>query len=333
MLLNFYYKNAPHLQRKRKSNIGICRFSVIQKDFKMTLPQQHFSFVAILGAPNAGKSTLVNQLVGAKVSIVSPKVQTTRSRIRGILVEEDTQLVLVDTPGIFKASRKFDRAMVASAWTESSESDQRLLLVDAQKGIDKNTASIIQQLVDNHQKAVLVINKIDLISKERLLPLIAALNAFPIFTDTFMISAQTGEQVDILKAYLLKQAPVGLWMFPEDQLSDLPNRLFAAEITREKLFMNLQQELPYTLAVETSLFQEQENGIRIEQTIYVEREGLKPIVLGKNGSMIKKIGEASRRELSYLLERPVHLFLFVKVKENWTTDPAQYSAWGLDYNA
>ncbi len=299
----------------------------------MTQTEQHFGFVAVLGAPNAGKSTLVNKLVGAKVSIVSPKVQTTRSRIRGILVKNNTQLILVDTPGIFKPSRRFERAMVASAWTEAGDCDQRLMLVDAQKGVDKNTLAILNQLALNNQKAILVINKIDLISKEQLLPLIVKLNEFKIFTDTFMISAQTGEEVDTLKAHLIKNAPVGFWMFPEDQLSDLPNRLFAAEITREKLFMNLQKELPYTLAVETTSFQEKNDSIRIEQTIYVEREGLKPIVLGRNGSMIKKIGEAARRELTYLFERPVHLFLFVKVKENWTADPAQYSAWGLDYNA
>ena len=293
---------------------------------------QHFSFVAVLGAPNAGKSTLVNRLTGAKVSIVSPKAQTTRSRIRGILVEGNTQLVLVDTPGIFKASRKFDRAMVASAWTESDDSDIRLLVVDAQKGIDKNTKSIIDSLIKNRQKAVLVLNKIDLLAKDKLLPLIASLNEYPIFTETFLISAQTGEKTDELKQYLLSRAPKGMWMFPEDQLSDLPNRLFSAEITREKLFMYLQQELPYTLAVTTTLFQERENGIRIEQTVFVERESLKPIVLGKNGAMIRKIGEAARKELTYLLERPVHLFLTVRVKENWSTDPARFAEWGLDYN-
>lgn len=294
--------------------------------------KQHFSFIAILGAPNAGKSTLINRLIGSKISIVSPKVQTTRSRIRGILMAKTTQLVLVDTPGIFKASQRFERAMVASAWTESAESDQRLVLIDAQKGLDKNAHNILLHLTENHQKAILVINKIDLVSKEELLPLIAQLNTFPIFTETFMISAQTGEQVEILKNYLIQQAPEGMWMFPADQLSDLPNRLFAAEITREKLFLYLQQELPYTLTVETTSFKEQKNGIRIEQTIYVEREGLKPIIVGKNGHMIKKIGESARKELSYLFEQPIHLFLFVKVKENWTTDPAQYSAWGLDYN-
>lgn len=294
---------------------------------------QHFGFVAVLGAPNAGKSTLVNRLVGAKVSIVSPKVQTTRSRIRGIMVDGQTQIVLVDTPGIFKPSRRLDRAMVASAWTESEDSDLRLLLVDAQKGVDKNTKSIIDNLEKNHQKTILVINKIDLISKDKLLPLIAALNKPDLFTDTFLISATTGENVEDLKKYLISKTPAGLWMFPDDQLSDLPNKLFAAEVTREKLFMALQQELPYSIAVETTLFKEQKNGIRIEQTIYVERMSQKSIVLGKNGSMIKKVGEQSRKDLGRLFEQPVHLFLFVKVKENWVEDPSQYAGWGLDYNA
>lgn len=293
---------------------------------------QHFGFVAVLGAPNAGKSTLVNRLVGSKVSIVSPKVQTTRSRIRGILVEDDTQIILVDTPGIFKPSRRLDRAMVASAWTESEDSDVRMLLVDAQKGVDKNTQAIITNLEKNNQKTILVLNKIDLVQKDKLLPLISALDK-PIFIETFMISANTGENVDELKKFLISKMPAGLWMFPDDQLSDLPNRLFASEITREKLFMLLQEELPYSVAVETTSFKEQSNGIRIEQTIYVERDGQKSIVLGKNGSMIKKIGEKSRMELTKLLETPVHLFLFVKVKQNWTEDRAQYSDWGLDFNA
>ena len=299
----------------------------------MDINEQHFAFVAVLGAPNAGKSTLVNQLVGSKVSIVSPKVQTTRSRIRGILVDKETQLVLVDTPGIFKPSRRLDRAMVASAWAESEESDLRLLVVDSSKGIDKDTRAIVDNLKKNKQKVILVLNKIDLISKDKLLPLIAELNQSKIFTDTFMVSAETGENVNELKQVLIDRAPKGMWMFPDDELSDLPNRLFAAEITREKLFMHLQQELPYMLAVDTTVFQEQKNSIRIEQTIYVARTGQKAIILGKGGSMIKKIGAAARYELSKLFEKPVHLFLFVKVKENWQEDPAQYSDWGLDFNA
>ena len=294
---------------------------------------QHFAFVAVLGAPNAGKSTLVNRLIGTKISIVSPKVQTTRSRIRGIFVEGDTQLILVDTPGIFKPGRRLDRAMVASAWTEAEDSDLRLLLVDAVKGIDKNTQSIISNLQNNKQRCILVINKIDAVSKDKLLPLIASLNKANIFSDTFLISAETGENVNELKNHLIAKAPKGMWMFPDDQLTDLPNRLFAAEITREKLFMALQQELPYSVAVQTTSFKEQKSGIRIEQTIYVEREGQKSIVLGKNGQMIKKVGERARYELSKLFEMPVHLFLFVKVKENWVDDQSQYSDWGLDFNA
>lgn len=292
-----------------------------------------FCFVAILGAPNAGKSTLVNRLIGSKVSIVSPKVQTTRSRIRGILVEGNTQLVLVDTPGIFSASQRFERAMVASAWTESDEADQRLLLIDAQKGLDKNTKSIITRLQTEKKKTVLVLNKIDLLPKSKLLPLIEELNGLKIFTDVFLISAKTGEQVDELKKFLIQKAPQGVWMFPEDQLTDLPNRLFAAEVTREKLFLMLQKELPYTLSVETTSYKEKDDAIRIEQTIYVEREGLKPIVLGRNGQMIKKIGASARQELTRLFEKEVHLFLFVKVKENWRQDPSQYKDWGLDFNA
>ena len=299
----------------------------------MEINKMKFCFVAILGAPNAGKSTLVNRLIGSKVSIVSPKVQTTRSRIRGILVEENTQLVLVDTPGIFSASQRFERAMVASAWTESDEADQRLLLIDAQKGLDKNTRAIISRLQSEKKKVVLVLNKIDLLPKSKLLPLIEELNELKIFTDTFLISAKTGEQVDELKMFLVQNAPQGVWMFPEDQLTDLPNRLFAAEVTREKLFLMLQKELPYTLSVETTSFKEKEDSIRIEQTIYVEREGLKPIVLGKNGQMIKKIGASARQDLSHLFEKEVHLFLFVKVKENWRQDPSQYRDWGLDFNA
>ena len=299
----------------------------------MNSADQRFAFVAVLGAPNAGKSTLVNRLVGTKVSIVSPKVQTTRSRIRGILMAEPVQLVLVDTPGIFKPSRRLDRAMVASAWTEAGDSDLRVLVVDASKPLDGETRSIVKTLEQNRQKTVLVLNKIDLVGKDKLLPLIADLNRSKIFTDTFMISAETGENVDDLKKYLIGKAPKGAWLFAADDVSDLPNRLFAAEVTREKLFMHLQKELPYMSAVETTDFREQKNGIRIEQTIYVARTGQKSIILGKNGAMIKKIGAAARFELSRLFDRPVHLFLFVKVKENWQEDPAQYTDWGLDFNA
>lgn len=290
-------------------------------------------FVAILGASNVGKSTLVNLLVGAKISIVSPKVQTTRSRVRGIVVEGNSEIVLVDVPGIFKPRRRLDRAMIATAWTEAEDADLCLLLIDAQKGLDETTQNIIDTLVKQKRQTTLVINKIDLIAREKLLPLIQKVKDIPIFDETFLISAKTGENVKELLAYLAQRMPKGPFMFPKDNLSDLPNRLFAAEITREKLFLNLQQELPYSVAVETTLFEEKENGIRIEQTIYVEREGQKAIIIGAKGSMLKKIGAAARFELSRIYEKPVHVFLFVKVKENWVNDPDRYTEWGLDFNA
>ncbi len=300
----------------------------------MTQPETKCGFVAVLGAPNAGKSTLVNLLVGAKISIVSPKVQTTRSRVRGIVMAGTSQIILVDVPGIFKPKRRLDRAMVATAWTESNDADVRLLLIDAQKGIDNNTTMIIDNLQKNDQKTVLVLNKIDLLEKEKLLPLIQQLKDIPIFTQTFLISAKTGENVKELLDYLAAHMPVGPYMFPEDNLSDLPNRLFAAEVTREKLYMHLQQELPYSLTVETTNWTQTAKGdIKIDQTIYVEREGQKAIIIGKNGSMLKKIGAAARYELTQLLGQKVHLFLFVKVRENWVNDPARYQEWGLDFNA
>lgn len=292
----------------------------------------YFAFVAILGETNAGKSTLVNRLVGSKISIVSPKVQTTRTRIRGILVEDKTQLVLVDTPGIFNPKRRFDRAMIASAFEEADESDICLLVVDAKKGLTEATQKLIDYLIQNKKKAILALNKIDALSKDKLLPLIAQFN-LPCFSETFLISAQTGENVDELKQALLKQAKPGPWLFEEDQLTDLPNRLFAAEVTREKLFLFLGQELPYAVAVQTTAFTENKGAFRIEQTIFVERDGQKSIVLGKNGTMIKKIGSAARAELTEIFERPVHLFLFVKVKQNWSDDRSQFTEWGLDFNA
>ena len=300
----------------------------------MTQPETRCGFVAVLGAPNAGKSTLVNLLVGAKISIVSPKVQTTRSRVRGIVMDGTSQIILVDVPGIFKPKRRLDRAMIATAWTESNDADVRLLLIDAQKGVDDNTTMIINNLQKNNQKTVLVLNKIDLLEKEKLLPLIQQLKDIPIFTQTFLISAKTGENVKELLDYLASHMPVGPYMFPEDNLSDLPNRLFAAEVTREKLYMHLQQELPYSLTVETTNWTQTAKGdIKIDQTIYVEREGQKAIIIGKNGTMLKKIGAAARYELTQLLGQKVHLFLFVKVRENWVNDPARYQEWGLDFNA
>lgn len=301
----------------------------------MDNPKTHCGFVAVLGAPNAGKSTLVNLLVGAKVSIVSPKVQTTRSRVRGIVVEGNTEIVLVDVPGIFKPKRRLDRAMVATAWTESDEADERLLLIDVKRGLDDDTARIIAQLEKDKRPTILVLNKIDTLPKEKLLPLIEKLKGYSIFKETFMISAKTGENVKELLNYLVSQMPPGAFMFPSDSLSDLPNRLFAAEITREKLYLNLQQELPYSVAVETNKFERnpEKGDIRIEQTIYVEREGQKAIIIGKGGTMLKKIGSAVRYELTQIFECPVHVFLFVKVRENWVNDPERYSEWGLDFNA
>lgn len=289
--------------------------------------------VALLGASNVGKSTLLNLMVGAKVSIVSPKVQTTRSRIRGIVVEEASEIILIDVPGVFKPKRRLDRAMVSAAWSEAKDADERLLVVDAVKGLDDDTLHILKHLNDRKQTAILAINKIDLIEKDKLLPLIEKFRPFDVISDTFCISAKNGEGVKDLMKFLADKIPEGPFMFPEDNLSDLPNRLFAAEITREKIFLNLQQELPYASAVETTVWENTDKDIRVHQNIFVERSGQKAIVIGKGGKMLKKIGSAARFELEKAFEKPVHLFLFVKVKENWTDDPDRYQEWGLDFNA
>ena len=291
-------------------------------------------FVTLLGAPNAGKSTLVNTMVGAKVSIVSPKVQTTRSRVRGIVVKDDCEIVLVDTPGIFKPKRRLDRAMVAAAWQEAEYTDLRVLMVDARRGVDDDTRAIVDSLKKNKLAAVLVLNKIDLVKPEKLLELSAQLNALHDFSETFMLSASTGEGVKEFENRITAQMPESPFMFPADQVSDLPNRLLAAEITREKLYMNLNQELPYVTTVLTDSWKDLDNGaIRLDQTIYVEREKQRQIVLGKNGAMIKKIGMQARKELEDLFECRVHLFLFVKVREKWGDNPELYRPWGLDFNA
>lgn len=291
-------------------------------------------FVTLLGAPNAGKSTLVNTMVGAKVSIVSPKVQTTRSRVRGIVVKDDCEIVLVDTPGIFKPKRRLDRAMVAAAWQEAEYTDLRVLMVDARRGVDDDTRAIVDSLKKNKLAAVLVLNKIDLVKPEKLLELSAQLNALHDFSETFMLSASTGEGVKEFENQIAAQMPESPFMFPADQVSDLPNRLLAAEITREKLYMNLNQELPYVTTVLTDSWKDLDNGaIRLDQTIYVEREKQRQIVLGKNGAMIKKIGMQARKELEDLFECRVHLFLFVKVREKWGDNPELYRPWGLDFNA
>ena len=291
-------------------------------------------FVTLLGAPNAGKSTLVNTMVGAKVSIVSPKVQTTRSRVRGIVVKDDCEIVLVDTPGIFKPKRRLDRAMVAAAWQEAEYTDLRVLMVDARRGLDDDTRAIVDSLKKNKLAAVLVLNKTDLVKPEKLLELSAQLNALHDFSETFMLSASTGEGVDEFENRIAAQMPESPFMFPADQVSDLPNRLLAAEITREKLYMNLNQELPYVTTVLTDSWKDLDNGaIRLDQTIFVEREKQRQIVLGKNGAMIKKIGMQARKELEDLFECRVHLFLFVKVREKWGDNPELYRPWGLDFNA
>ncbi|CCQ73576.1 GTPase Era [Magnetospira sp. QH-2] len=291
-------------------------------------------FVAILGAPNVGKSTLLNQLVGAKVSIVSPKVQTTRTRVLGIRLEGSSQLVFIDTPGIFEPKRRLDRAMVAAAWGGAADADSAMLLVDSARGIDKDTRGIIERLAESKRQVLLVLNKVDLVKKQDLLTLAAELHETELFSDTFMVSAQTGDGVTDLAAFLGARVPEGPWMFPEDQISDMPMRLLAAEVTREKLYLNLHQELPYHAAVETESWTEKPDGsAEVRQVIYVQRDGQKGIVLGKGGKKIKAIGAASRLELEAMLEQKIHLFLFVKVREKWGDDRERFSEWGLDYDA
>lgn len=291
-------------------------------------------FVALLGAPNAGKSTLTNNFVGSKVSIVSPKAQTTRTTVKGIGIWGNTQIIFLDTPGIFKPKRRLDRAMVASAWGGVGDADITALVVDAKRGFDDETRAIIAKLKENKIPAVLVLNKVDLVSGEMLLQLCAALNDAYAFAETFMVSALNGKGVDDFYDYLAAHLPESPWYYPEEQMSDLPLKLLAAEIVREKLFLYLRQEVPYALTVEPELWERRaDNSVRAEMTIYVERDSQKQIVLGRGGTMIKKIGQAARRELEELLEDRIHLFLFVKVRENWGDDPARYADWNLDYRA
>jgi len=291
-------------------------------------------FVALVGAPNAGKSTLLNQLVGTKVAIVTPKVQTTRSRVLGIVIEGAAQIVFVDTPGIFEPKRRLERAMVAAAWAGADDADLVCVLVDAsRRGLAGETELIVERLRADDRKAVLILNKIDAVDRPRLLKLAETLNATKVFSDIFMVSALTGDGVGDLRRFLAAAVPEGPWLFPEDQISDMPMRLLAAEITREKLFMHLHEELPYSIAVETEAWEEKEDGsVRIAQVVYVERESQKGIVLGAGGRMIKRIGSEARRELMEILETTVHLSLFVKVRERWTDDPDRYRDWGLDFN-
>jgi len=298
----------------------------------------HCGFIAVLGAPNAGKSTLVNAMTGAKVSIVTPKVQTTRTRILGICIAGDSQLVFVDTPGIFEPRQRLERAMVAAAWRGAAEADLVVVLVDAaraaMRGLDEDTKRIIDGLAHAGRQAVLALNKIDLVKRERLLAIADEARAAALFTDTFMISALTGDGVGDLRRHLAAHLPAGPWLFPEDQLSDMPERLLAAEITREQLFLRLHDELPYALAVETERWENFKDGsAKIEQTIYIRRPSQKAIVLGKGGRLIKAVGAAARRELETLLDRRVHLFLHVKVRDTWAEEPARYREWDLDYDA
>ncbi len=291
---------------------------------------QRFGFAAIIGAPNAGKSTLVNQLAGSKISIVSHKVQTTRARIRAIIVEGQSQVVLVDTPGIFVPRRKLDTAMVDNAWAGASEADAVVVLVDARRGIDEQVERILAHLTQEKRKAMLVINKTDLVRHEELLPLAQKLNdAFP-FTETFMVSALTGSGIDKLKQRLVGMMPEGPWHYPEDQIADVNLRFLAAEITREKIYERLHEELPYSSTVETETWEEMKDGsVKIKQAIFVARDGQKAIVVGKGGQMAKTLGQLARADMEKAFGRRVHLFLFVKVRENWAEDPERLRMMGL----
>ena len=288
-------------------------------------------FIAIIGAPNVGKSTLVNALVGTKVAIVSHKVQTTRVPLRGIAIAGASQLVFIDTPGLFQPRRRLERAMVEAAWSGVADADLVAFMLDAAHGLDAAAISIIDALKEKKAAPLLVLNKIDRVPKPRLLKLAAEANARLPFAATFMLSALDGNGVDDLKAYLARQVPEGPWHFPADEVSDAPLRLLAAEITREKIYQRLHDELPYRTAVETTAWQEKKNGVRIEQTIFVERDSQKSIVLGKGGQMIKQLSSEARQELAEILGSPVHLFLFVKVRQDWEDDPERYLQMGLTF--
>jgi GTP-binding protein Era len=289
-------------------------------------------FVALIGAPNAGKSTLLNALVGSKVSIVSPKVQTTRSLVRGIALHGKTQIVFIDTPGIFAPKRRLDRAMVTAALTGAADADLAALLVDAKKGLDDETRAIITKLKEMPQPKILILNKIDLVKRDTLLALTQAANELIPFERTFMISAMKSDGVPDLLAYFAERLPAGPWHYPEDEITDIPLRQMAAEITREKLFLRLQQELPYQSTVETDSWKElRDRSVRIEQSIFVERESQRKIVLGEGGQMIKSISMEARRDIERAIEQKVHLFLHVKVREGWENDPERYRAQNLEF--
>ncbi len=297
-------------------------------------PATRSGFVALIGAPNAGKSTLLNRLVGAKVSIVTHKVQTTRAIVRGIVNHGPAQIVFVDTPGIFKPRRRLDTAMVTTAWGGAKDADIDLVIIDAERGLKGDALALVEKLGDIHRPKILVLNKVDRVQPETLLTLAERANELAAFERTFMVSALTGSGCEAILDYLADALPNGPWYYPEDQISDLPMRQLAAEITREKLYLRLHQELPYSSTVETERWEEKQDGsVRIEQVIYVERDSQKMIVLGEKGQTIKAIGSASRKEISDILEQKVHLFLFVKVRENWVNDPERYREMGLDFPA
>ncbi len=304
------------------------------KDNDNKITNSRSGFVALIGAPNAGKSTLLNHMVGTKISIVTHKVQTTRARVIGVTIANDTQIAFIDTPGIFKPKRRLDRAMVAAAWSGVSDADQVVLLIDATVAFNDENMAIINSLNEHNRKVILAINKIDLIKRDGLLKIAEKLNDMGCFSDVFMISATRGNGTDDLLRLLADTMPEGHWLFPEEQLTDMPQMLLAAEVTREKLYINVHQELPYALSVETDTWENFKDGsIKIEQTIYVRRDSQKSIILGKGGQKIKTIGAAARIELEEIFSTRIHLMLFVKVKQGWQDDPSHYNIWNLDFNA
>jgi GTP-binding protein Era len=289
-------------------------------------------FIALIGAPNVGKSTLINALVGAKVAIVSHKVQTTRTLVRGVAIEGDAQLIFIDTPGIFPPRRRLDRAMVTTAWSGAHDADIVGVLIDVKRGFDEETGALLDRLAGLRQSKIVLLNKIDLVGKPDLLALVKAANDRVTFAKTFMISALTGDGVPDVRHWLAGHVPDGPWHYPEDQITDAPLRQLAAEITREKLYLRLHQELPYQSTVETEVWKELRDGsVRIEQVIFVERESQRKIVLGKGGQTIKAIGAEARKDIAAIVEQPVHLFLFVKVREGWGDDPERYREMGLEF--
>jgi GTP-binding protein Era len=288
-------------------------------------------FVALIGAPNAGKSTLMNQLVGTKVSIVTHKVQTTRAIVRGILMHGNSQIIFIDTPGIFKPRRRLDTAMVTTAWGGAKDADLVALLIDSERGFTEDVEEIVRGLAGTGRKAILILNKVDAVRRETLLELASKASALAEFDRVFMVSALKGDGCADLVEYLAQAMPESPYLYPEDEISDLPMRQLAAEITREKIFLRLHQELPYATHVETETWEETDKGVRIEQAIFVERDSQKKIVIGKGGQTIKAVSMAARKELTGILEKPVHLFLFVKVRENWGDDPERYRQMGLEF--